>query len=76
MREVGAQHLFCVSKAGFPMSIKEKADEVGPTVRLITFEELAQDAASLPVGTFTDELTVIPYERLDGFEMDFAHLVC
>jgi hypothetical protein len=41
MRDVGAQHLICVSKKGFPRSVIEKAERIGPTVRLITLTELA-----------------------------------
>lgn len=40
MRDVGAQHLICVSREGFPNSIIEKAERIGPTVRLLTLSEL------------------------------------
>lgn len=40
MRTVGAQHLICVSSAGYPLSITDKAAQLGPTVRLITLKEL------------------------------------
>jgi len=41
MREVGAQHLFCVSEAGYPESIVEEvATVLGPTVRLLTLKNL------------------------------------
>lgn len=35
MKDVGAQHLICVSTKGFTKTIKEKARELGGTVRLI-----------------------------------------
>lgn len=41
MREVGAQNLICVSTKGFPGSIIDSVNsEYGPTVRLLTLEEL------------------------------------
>lgn len=40
MRDVGAQHLICVSKRGFPSSVIEKAERIGPTVRLLTLSKL------------------------------------
>ncbi len=42
MRKVGAQHLICVSRKGFPESIKKEAIKQGPTVRLITLEKLKE----------------------------------
>ena len=43
MQEVGAQHLICVSTKGYPKSIiDEVATEYGPTVRLLTLEELQE----------------------------------
>ncbi len=41
MREVGAQHLICVSALGYPQSIIDEVQtQHGPTVRLLTLEEL------------------------------------
>lgn len=40
MRDVGAQHLICVSEKGFPKSVKEEALLMGPTVRLLTLSQL------------------------------------
>jgi hypothetical protein len=42
MRDVGAQHLICVSMVGFPKSIVDHARLLGPTVRLITLRELEE----------------------------------
>src|SRR5690554_6771620 len=41
MKEVGAQHLICVSALGYPKSIIDEVQtEYGPTVKLLTLEEL------------------------------------
>jgi hypothetical protein len=43
MREVGAQFLICVSALGYPDSIIDKvASQLGPTVRLLTLEDLQE----------------------------------
>lgn len=43
MREVGAQHLICVSTKGYPPSIiDEVATKYGPTVKLLTLNELRE----------------------------------
>lgn len=47
MQEVGAQHLICVSVKGFPQSIiDEVATRYGPTVRLLTLNEIRE--ATIP----------------------------
>ena len=48
MQKVGAQHLICVSRQGFPLSIRKEALKKGPTVRLVTLGELETD--EWPVG--------------------------
>ena len=54
LKDVGAQHLICVSRHEFPISIKERAIAAGNTVRLITLKEVP--AESLPIGVvFTSE---------------------
>jgi len=40
MKEVGAQHLICVSTRGYPQSIIDEAADIGPTVKLLTLDEL------------------------------------
>ena len=41
MREVGAQHLICVSEAGYTDRVAKKVNTIyGPTVRLLTLTEL------------------------------------
>ena len=48
MRQVGAQHLICVSEQGFPSSIEERADELGPTIRLLTLKQLEEHSSPFP----------------------------
>jgi hypothetical protein len=43
LEEVGAQHLYCVSRNTFPESIKEMAALSGTKVKLITLKELSED---------------------------------
>ena len=43
LQDVGAQHLYCVSRKPFPESIREKAALAGNTVKLITLTELNAD---------------------------------
>lgn len=74
MREVGAQHLICVSSAGFPRSIEEKADEIGPSIRLLTLKELEQRKWPIPSAICTNELEVIRYEKLLGLQMEGEHV--
>src|SRR5262249_3205465 len=47
MRALGAQHLVCVSVAGYPASVIEKAARIGPTVRLVTLKELQRNSPLL-----------------------------
>lgn len=57
MREVGAQHLICVSARGFPESIRTDVEfQYGPTVRLMTLGEL--EKANLPGITMSDVLVL------------------
>lgn len=48
LKDVGAQHLICVSRHEFPISIKEGAIKAGNTVKLITLKEIP--AESLPIN--------------------------
>jgi hypothetical protein len=47
LQDVGAQHLYCVSRQTFPESIKEKASLSGNTIKLITLKELDTDQIPL-----------------------------
>lgn len=50
MKQVGAQHLICVSKRGFTDSAKQDAMARGPTVRLMTLKQLEEGVGPLQVG--------------------------
>ena len=75
MRQVGAQHLICVSEKGFPSSIEERADELGPTVRLLTLKQLEEHSSPFPTGFYSQELTVARYDQLVGLQMEYEHIV-
>jgi hypothetical protein len=76
MRAVGAQHLICVSAAGYPESVIAKAARMGPTVRLITLRELQKDGAAALGdairGKFMVETTGTTTFPEVGFETDSA----
>ncbi len=75
MEEVGAQHLICVSEKGFPASVIEKAEERGPSVRLLTLKELEHSDTPFQLGFFSDELQIVRYDELVGLQMELEHLV-
>lgn len=64
MRSVGAQHLIVVSKQEFPISVKNRAQRLGPTVRLIKFMELMNDKFII---NFIDDCITVFNHELDHF---------
>lgn len=50
MKDVGAQHLICVSTVGFTQAIKEETKDMGGTVRLITLKKY--DTEKIPFNFF------------------------
>lgn len=70
MEEVGAQHLICVSRHDYPVSIKEKALQRGNTVRLITLQEL--DVGSIPLDFFN---LMLAYRKFDLTEINEPQVV-
>lgn len=74
MREVGAQHLICVSQTGFPDSVEEKANQIGPTIRLITLKQLTEKRWPLESAFCSPLLDVVRYEKLVGVKMEGQHL--
>ena len=75
MRDVGAQHLICVSEKGFPKSVDNKVDRIGPTVRLLTFRQLEKSGWPIPSSFFSENLENVRYEKLNGIQMEYQHLV-
>lgn len=75
LKEVGAQHLICVSDAGFPQSIKEKAQQLGPTVRLITLRKIEGKPWPLPRTFFQQKMETVRYDRLNGLQMEGEHVM-
>jgi hypothetical protein len=67
MHEVGAQHLICVSALGYPQSIiDDVATNHGPTVRLMTMEELQQP--EIPGLEFID--SYMPFNKPHGLQIE------
>lgn len=75
MEEVGAQHLICVSEKGFPSSIIEKAELIGPSVRLLTLAQLEKKSWPIPASNFQEEMDHTVYEKLIGLEYVPIHLI-
>jgi len=72
MRDVGAQHLLCISEKGFPASISRKAATWGPTVRLVTISAIEDGSWALAPFT-SSTVDGLRYERFSGFEVKLAH---
>lgn len=75
MQQVGAQHLICVSELGFPKSIIERADELGPTIRLLTLKHLEEGLTPFSKGFFAQELYHYRYDQVLAMEIVFVHLI-
>jgi len=75
MQQVGAQHLICVSEKGFPASIKERAKELGPTIRLLTLKQLEQRDTPFPLSIFSNDLQIVRYDKLVELQIEYEHLV-
>ncbi len=75
MGQVGAQHLICVSEKGFPASIKERAKELGPTVRLLTLKQLEHRDKPFPLSIFSNDLQLVRYDKLVGLQIEYNYLV-
>lgn len=74
MRDVGAQHLICVSTEGFTKTIKEKAKDLGGTVRLVKLTK--HDTQNLPIDfikmNFIDSRPI--YDFKDNPKINFKPL--
>lgn len=64
MRSVGAQHLIVVSRKEFPMSVKKRAQSLGPTVRLIKFNELMKNEFII---NFMDDYIMLLNHDLENY---------
>lgn len=73
--EVGAQHLLCISEIGFPDSIQERAEELGPTIRLLTIKQLEETGWPIPTTFFSTEMKRVRYDQLVGLQWMHVHLV-
>lgn len=73
LKEVGAQHLICVSAKGFSRSVREKADLLGPTVRLITLKDASDVPWPIPRMRLYDKMQIVTYEKLNGYQMEGHH---
>lgn len=68
LKEVGAQHLICVSREGFSASIIEQAAQSGSTVRLIELKEIGEDQIPLDFFSFTYTISDFDIKKAGGIE--------
>jgi hypothetical protein len=77
MRDVGAQHLICVSTSGFSKTIVEKVQQLGETVRLVTLNKYEPETFPIKLPKLivnhtmsriqTEEYPIINYDA--GFDI-------
>jgi len=66
MSEVGAQQLICVSDLGYPASvIDEVATRIGPTVKLMTLEEIEKPGVSGTVFMLPYLISITPKYKIE-----------
>lgn len=70
LKEVGAQHLICVSREGFSASVIEKAAQSGTTVRLIELKEIGEDQIPLDIFSFSLIISDFNIKKVEGIEFD------
>lgn len=74
MEDVGAQHLMCVTKAGYTKTILKKAANRGPTVRLFTLEQLEKSKGNiLPPSIMSNDLHLVTYGQLLSIKIIPVH---
>lgn len=73
LKEVGAQHLICVSKLDFPESIKEKAEVLGATVMLIKLQNEQDDTQiPMPLMSSLSKYSCFELKEITGLEISFC----
>jgi hypothetical protein len=72
LKEVGAQHLVCVSKLEFPSSVKEKASQIGPTVILVNLLQ-SEDPDSIPLQLINSHTTFSNLEIHKLFDVNVTY---
>ncbi|MEY8215957.1 MAG: hypothetical protein RPR97_15910 [Colwellia sp.] len=73
LKEVGAQHLICVSRLDFPVSVKEKAEVLGSTVMLIKLQN-EQDDTLIPIQLMSSmsKYSCFQLKEIRGVEIAFC----
>jgi len=73
LKEVGAQHLICVSRLDFPASVKEKAEVLGSTVMLIKLQ-YEQDDTLIPIQLMSSmsKYSCFELKEIAGVELAFC----
>lgn len=72
LKEVGGQHLICVSKLEFPSSVKEKASQIGPTVILVNLLQ-SENPDSIPLQLLNSQTTFSNFEIHKLYDVNFTY---
>lgn len=76
LKEVGAQHLICVSRKDFPESIREKVIECGNTCKLVVIKEILPEEIPNDFARFSflyQDIKIIPRTKIEvGFSKSKA----
>jgi mRNA-degrading endonuclease RelE of RelBE toxin-antitoxin system len=72
MREVGAQHLVCVSRREYPASVIEKANQLGSTVLLVNFNQSAEPD-TIPLQLINSKATYSDFDIHELFDIELAY---
>lgn len=72
MRDVGAQHLICVSTSGFTNTIIDKAKELGGTVRLVMLNKFNPDEIPVDLPKLSIQRIISSYIQTSEPEIDFT----
>lgn len=72
IKEVGAQHLVCVSMQEFPSSIKEKARQIGSSVMLVKLQQ-SLEPDTIPLQLINSKATFSDFNIQELFDLNLTY---
>ncbi len=72
LKEVGAQHLVCVSTQEFPSSIKEKASQIGSSVILVNLQQ-SLEPDSIPLQLINSSTTLSDFDIQNLLDLNVTY---